>query len=261
MGIFNYIDTFFFISLGITFILILLLVFHFKQRMSDLEEKTETMFEIINNIVKEINSVRELASVQNCCPMNSFCSPSLCAPSQNVVYELSQLKAPVSNTNEKIVVSDDDDDDLDDDDEDSDEDSDKEDSDDGEDSDDEDNMPTLQILESDEQSVKIISVNMGDVIEIDEPLIPEENDSEEEGALVENIQLDDIHVEKIEADFSPEEQASSNEVTSADTSKEIYRKMTLPALKALVITKGLTSDPSKMKKVDLLKLLESANEE
>jgi len=32
--------------------------------------------------------------------------------------------------------------------------------------------------------------------------------------------------------------------------------MTLPQLRALVITKGLSSDPSKMKKLALIKLLE-----
>jgi ribosomal protein S18 acetylase RimI-like enzyme len=61
MGIFNYIDTFFFISLGITFILILLLVYHFKQRLSTIEQKSDTMFDIINStdmegkLLKDIN--------------------------------------------------------------------------------------------------------------------------------------------------------------------------------------------------------------
>ena len=65
MGIFNYIDTFFFISLGITFILILLLVFHFKQRVADLEEKNATMFEIINNIVKKTITLDTLVESKN----------------------------------------------------------------------------------------------------------------------------------------------------------------------------------------------------
>jgi hypothetical protein len=68
MGIFNYIDTFFFISLGITFILILLLVFHFKQRIATLENKNDTMFEIINNIVQELSSIKN--------SQNNLCSPS-----------------------------------------------------------------------------------------------------------------------------------------------------------------------------------------
>ena len=58
MGLFNFIETFFFISLGITFVLILLLVYHFKQRLSSLENKCDTMFEIINNVVQEITIVR-----------------------------------------------------------------------------------------------------------------------------------------------------------------------------------------------------------
>jgi len=40
------------------------------------------------------------------------------------------------------------------------------------------------------------------------------------------------------------------------TSKDLYKKMTLSHLKATVIAKGLCSDPSKMKKNELLKLLE-----
>jgi hypothetical protein len=42
-----------------------------------------------------------------------------------------------------------------------------------------------------------------------------------------------------------------------ENNKEVYRKMSTQALKTLVITKGLSSDTSKMKKNDLLKLLES----
>ena len=51
MGIFNYIDTFFFISLGITFVLILLLVFHFKQQIVSLEHKNDKINKISNNII------------------------------------------------------------------------------------------------------------------------------------------------------------------------------------------------------------------
>ena len=58
--IFQYIETFFFISLGITFVLILLLVYHFKQRMLSIEEKTETMFDLINSAVGELQSVKNI---------------------------------------------------------------------------------------------------------------------------------------------------------------------------------------------------------
>ena len=58
MGFFNMIETFFFISLGITFVLILLLVYHFKHRLSTIETETKTMFQIVNGIVKELSGVK-----------------------------------------------------------------------------------------------------------------------------------------------------------------------------------------------------------
>jgi len=248
MGIFNYIDTFFFISLGITFILILLLVFHFKQRMSDLEDKTETMFEIINNIVKEITSMKQTFSANDCCRNNICMNPSYSTPSYSKNDNV-QLHYVKENDSEKIIVSDDDDD-SDSDEDDEDEDDDEEDDDD--DDDDEYEKPSLQITDNE---VKIINVEMGDVIEIEEPEIAEENESEEEAPL-ENIVLDNLHVEKIDESVESESVATT-ESNAIETSKEIYRKMTLSALKSLVISKGLASDPSKMKKNDLLKLLET----
>jgi len=58
MSVFDFMETFFFISLGITFILILLLVYHFKDRLNNLEQKCDTMFEIINNMVREMTSIK-----------------------------------------------------------------------------------------------------------------------------------------------------------------------------------------------------------
>lgn len=65
MGFFNFIETFFFISLGITFVLILLLVYHFKQRICTLEQKGNTMFEIVNGVVKELTNIKKLIIQQN----------------------------------------------------------------------------------------------------------------------------------------------------------------------------------------------------
>ena len=75
MGLFNFIETFFFISLGITFMLILLLVYHFKQRLNTLEQKSNTMFEIINNIVSEITSIKQ-PRYEFTQPSHAFTQPS-----------------------------------------------------------------------------------------------------------------------------------------------------------------------------------------
>jgi len=197
-------------------------VFHFKQRISDIEEKSETMFLIINDIVKELSSVK-----QNCCIQLSDNKPInlCCMPPVNVMRQ------------EKIIVSDeeldDDEDDDDDDDDDYDEDDDE----------DDENPPPLNITE--DPNLKIITVDIDETVQL--------LDNEEQETV--NIETVNLLVEKIEG----ESETVINEPT-LDTSKDIYRKMTLPALKACVITKGLSTDPSKMKKNELLKLLE-ANEE
>ena len=66
MGLFNFIETFFFISLGITFILILLLVYLFKQKLSNLEQKNDSMVCIINNIVKELSTIKQISNMLMC---------------------------------------------------------------------------------------------------------------------------------------------------------------------------------------------------
>ena len=65
MGFYNFIETFFYISLGITFVLILLLIYHFKQRVISVEHKYDTMVEIINHVVKEISTVKQYVSMMN----------------------------------------------------------------------------------------------------------------------------------------------------------------------------------------------------
>lgn len=54
MAFLNYFSSLFFITLGITFMLILFLVYHYRQRISTLEHKTDTMYNILNSSVKEM---------------------------------------------------------------------------------------------------------------------------------------------------------------------------------------------------------------
>ena len=51
-------------------------------------------------------------------------------------------------------------------------------------------------------------------------------------------------------------QKTENSIKS-ESAKETYQKMSLSALKSLVISKELTTDSSKMKKHELIKMLES----
>ena len=65
MSAFGFMETSFFISLGISFVLILLLVYHFKQRLSVAENKLDTMFEIINNLAQELSNVKSVIMHNN----------------------------------------------------------------------------------------------------------------------------------------------------------------------------------------------------
>ena len=58
MRLFSIIETLFFISLGITIILVALLVYHFKQRLSALENKYESLFDIVSGIVKQMSNIQ-----------------------------------------------------------------------------------------------------------------------------------------------------------------------------------------------------------
>ena len=234
----NMIETFFFISLAITFVLILLLVYHFKQRFTTLEQKTETMFDIVNNIVSEISIIRRQIFSQ---PANIL-EPSSTEQihlveqnNQNVQYDISD-KLVVSDSDDETDADSDDESDADSDDE-SDEDS-VADSNDVSDTDSDDEP---DINDIDENSVKIVNVDMDDMkineTNIIEPLQEEGYSSnEEQGVPVVNNDIEPIIVDKIEP-------------------TEDYNKMTLTALRKLIISKELHSDPSKMKKAELIAAL------
>ena len=233
MGFFNMLEMFFFVSLAITFVLILFLVYHFKQKFTALEEKCDTMFEIINNIVKEMNNRNNLVTHQEM-PENVIFKPESLV--NDVYYESSDLP--------KLVVSE------------SDEDSEDEDSDDEDESD----LILPEEMDNDDKSIKVISVEINDIDEtysvVDENIISNdvsdiEDPDIEDGLDENNTSL--VHVEKLE-----ETSLENNNEIVESIPMDVYRKMNISALKALVIEKGYASDTNKMKKYELLQLLEAS---
>lgn len=262
MAFFNFIETFFFISLGITFVLILLLVYHFKQRMTGLEQKCDTMFEIINDVVKELNVLR----IQNTSQQQptGFFQPMPKFMPQFNINDIINKNASMYDDAELVDSSD--------------ESSDVGNSD--EDSEDENDDECFNVVETNENVVKIINVNQETLTELDVENLSITNedaehiDGEESDDDVDNDNDDEhpdddddddqsvseqlaetILVEKIE----PIEEFETNvdPTDSKESDKEIYKKMSLGALKALVISKGLCSDAKTMRKPELLKLLEA----
>jgi hypothetical protein len=118
------------------------------------------------------------------------------------------------------------------------------------------------IAEIEPETVKFVNVEIGnqyDAIEIIETDLDIDAEQEEEGMGVELLSTEEIQVEKVAADVDAEVEADVDveRVEQSATTMDVYRKMNLAALKTLVVTKGLSSDPSKLKKNELLKLLES----
>ena len=92
-------ETFFFVVLAITFVLILYLVYHLRQKFTALETKCDTMFEIINNIVTEMNNRNTLVH-HGGMPENIIYTPAVQDTAQHY-YDASELP--------KLVVSESDD--------------------------------------------------------------------------------------------------------------------------------------------------------
>lgn len=291
MGVFNFMETFFFISLGITFILILLLVYHFKQRLSMVEQKSDTMFDIMNNIVKEMTVIKTMVIQQMSAPPQ-FPSKFPFASGSTPVNPLNQLFSQMSSANHVMETipeqndepigkkTDEDDEDetiVDDSDTSSDSNSDDEDYNDEEsqnssDSDEtqhenyqvneEDNKNKIVVSDDDITIENISKINVGETIQLD---LEEDNQSVVSEMTVEKKMVEPA----IEITFSEEivEPEVAKQIipdtleTPVDTIvvgmtfSDDYKKLGTRELKALVLTKGITTDVSKMKKSQLLELL------
>ena len=215
-------------SLAVLIILVGLLVYYFKKRIVDVEQKNATCLEIVQDVYTQHMKLRNeiYSMIQNEQQQQQQ------QPVQTHMQSLHQhIHSPADNRI-KIELSDDDDDDDDELSEDGSEDTDSED---GAESDNEDN--------EDNKGVKIVSVDLKipenyEINDIDED--PEE-EPEEEPEL---------------KSLEPSDPIIINKVGPADISKEDFKKLTPSALKALLIGKGMPADQvNKMKKADLIKNL------
>ena len=256
MGFFSLLETFFFISLAITFVLIMMLVYHFKGRLVMLEDKCNTMFEIMNSMVKEMKTIKDSVSTQAAV---LAAGASVGTASASSIHQESPVRPPGmafgnglfppellqifgSRPNAMFNPSrfsreDEYDNDVEDE----------------EDDDDDENNGFKKIVVSDtelddeddeDNDVKVISVDISEPTE-SEPLA----DLEEEN-------LNDIDIDEPETEVEVESPSIEIELGS----KEIpdYKKMDVSYLRTMVITRGLATDTKKMKKQDLIRLLEQA---
>jgi len=256
----------FFITLGISCVLLLMLIYHFKQRISKLEQSNETTFEIMKDMVQEVSNLKiglqnhasashQMTQQRN---IDNYEYPSGSFEKVNVALDQDDDDETYSDDDD--LTNDDDDDDEDGSDDETDEDG-SEDGDTDEDdaSDDEDNDEEEEEKNMAENDIKLVSVD----VDADESLNIDDirdNNEDQEGlddnldlVEIDTSKLEDIQINKIDSAETLEEPVVSEPINK----KEVYKKMNVPSLKALVIEKGLASEVSKLKKNELIKLLES----
>ena len=247
-------ETLFFACLGITFVLIVMLVYHFKSRVLSLENKCDTMFEIINSMVNEIGQVRTVLNHD--------------VPINNEYHEIT-LNNIDTNNNDRIhydessdsLVTDDDEEDVTDDDE-----EDVTDDDDEEDVTDDDDVSVDNYnrdeVSIDNDEVKVVNVEMNGEIQTEGLHYELDETTSSQGDQIPQMVDINIHVEKLENETNKDDSSIANSSIATFSSvpkkgSSAYKRMNLTALKSLIIEKGLASDPSKMKKRDLITLLET----
>ena len=271
MASFQFIETFFFLSLGITFGLVLLLVYHFKQRITSLEQKCDTMFDIVQNVVKELGVAKANINYILTNHMQSHTNfatfPSMFMPTMNTTSDnnyISEMNLCEEDEGDDEDEEDEEDEEDDEDEEDEDEEDEEEDEEDEEVEADEPNVfEKIRIDSNLDDSIKQIDIediqplDVSNLENIDLNTDLEQNekdlDFEELGESVELTNIEPIVVNKLEELEEQEEPIVEN--NKSMVSPEMYKRMGLTDLKKLVISKGLCSDPSKMKKQELIKML------
>jgi hypothetical protein len=303
MGFFNIIETFFFISLGITIILVALLVYHFKQRLSLVEQKYESLFDIVAGVVKQLSNIQSVVPppqsidqfggiyqrwtspehLGNITVSTEYPDQMFHTVREQYSYNNLPVQSEPTKNNNNVEVEDDESTESDESDDSIDSESELNDSDEESEVDehDIDENDFSKIIVSDDEhacnqnssvdSVKIISLNVSEthtnIEELDITSINLDDSQDIDDTYespVQDVQIDyslttdqeetPVVVRKI--DDIQNEPTEPTFVIERSSAKDLYKKMSLSNLKATVISKGLCSDPSKMKKNELLKLLE-----
>ena len=267
MPTFSIFESFFFLMLATTFVLILLLVYHFKKRVSKVEEKNDSLFTIVKSLAEELKQYKSSSNdfvfsknLDNDFNPNKFINlddnEDLI---QNEIHLNNLSNTRIIKENEVNEIYDDnlDEDDID---------------------EDEDNVSDMDDDDIDEDNVSDMDDDMNDDMDddmnddidddmddnYDDDADDEDNNEENDKAFAENSINSDDTVEKItipknvkKLPISYENDSiEDNDSNKDDTNKEDYKNLTLTVLKQLVISRGLATNTSKIRKNDLIKLLE-----
>ena len=242
----------FLMFLGILVLVVALLVVYFETKFREQNHKISSMLSLVSSLAEEVNGSKMIIHqlTMNHQPQNQ----------QFFQYEQPNLEKRIVQNDNLILVSDDEEDSDDDASEadDSDSDAASEISIDEIDDDDSDNS-VIELGEStNSNDVKVLKLNISDD--------NDDSESEDESSLDEMEDLEDLD-DSSTSSVSIKEEKNDNiksmdlksiNITLEETKPEQpldYKKIALPKLRSIVAEKGLSSDSSKLKKNELLKLL------
>jgi hypothetical protein len=266
---FSFMETFFFLSLGITFVLILLLIYHFKQRITKTEEKVDMLFDIVQNLVKEVTEHRsEITNIMNRPSIISSNYPFMTSSqTMNMVHDNTENDIIIHDLGENDIIQNfddvinitcDDDEDDEDDDDDGDDDGDEDEDDDGDEDEDGDGDGDGDGDDENLENYPIILQDLEPIINLEESdfiKIKIEDDVIEETTM-DVVSEECLHDEIIENTEVIQYQISDiPSIMDQKHDMEYYKKLSLTALKQEVLSKGLAKDVSKLKKHELLQLM------
>lgn len=212
-------------SLAVLVIVVGLLIYYFKNRIVDIEQKNTKCLEIAQDVyMQQIQMKNEIYSILFAKPTHTD------QKEEHLYYNDDKIRVELSEDDEDKEESDN-------------EESDNEESDNKE----SDNEESDEELDK-KDNTKIVSVDLTfpEICEID---IDEESDLENSDNELESIEPEHIVVNKIEVSEEPVKKQLS-------TPKDDLQKMTPSALKSLLISKGIPNENiSKLKKKELVEML------
>jgi len=282
MTIFSLLESFFFLFLGISFILVLLMVYHFKKKMDMIEKKNETLQDICRVICEELDFVKSQThpvKSQNIDPF--YLNYHKVTPPDNVNNEFLP-EISVSDLFKTILVSggggnsipdpldihnyeNEELDDV------------HSYEEDFECQDDDTTHSTVEEIDDFQQEEDFEEERVY-VLKLDEQFLPSSEMYSESERRVEELKDDDIintseeealtveeqpnkeeaHTEEIHEDIPPLEESLEIEddmESKMTATKASLQKLTLQMLRTMVIKEGICTDPSKLKKMELIQLV------
>lgn len=256
------VDVFFtpslFITLAVCLILISLLGLYFIQKINQQNHKINTMVDLVATLGEQMNVLRSAYLPNNISAGGAALDSSNTPISQNP--DQAQMDMADTHTINMIHVSDNeenDDSDIEYDEDDEDDSNDEEDSDEEEGDSDEEEEDSDDEEEDEEEEE-----DSDDEVKEETSELPELSaDDIEETLMVKKAQIESVEVEEIpplepdEILEEDEEEETEPVVKSLDVVLD-YKKASLTKLRDIVQSKGLVTDASKMKKSDILKVLE-----